>query len=370
MRWMVGDIADFSSNHYRTNTHPLGVLLVNPIGVLLALITGSQQVAALVFTACLGGGFVVLLTVFLLSLGCLRRTAVLCSFLGGLSSCHLLWSAVPDYFLLDGFCLLLFCWMVTAHGKNPWLVLGSAVAAGGAVTSHFLFAVLIFIAAKHGAGRDLRNAVKDGIKFMIPVAGLLTGLAVVQDIIYPSFTLFFHIHALQSRTMYMHDAGLAERFAVFGPYLFLFNIVFPKIVPVPLGDSGITGIRFCSAGPCVPYLSMGSPLVLMWGALLIWMVYVLFRTRDSIRTLGILFMLCFLLESAIHLFYGRSSEFFLYTPHWTFMLPVLVGLFLTVIRRDSPRIFYLVSGYLFVFLVFLAANNIATLMEMFRLLER
>jgi hypothetical protein len=114
----------------------------------------------------------------------------------------------------------------------------------------------------------------------------------------------------------------------------------------------------------------GMPLVWIWGVLLVLMICVLFTGKYSARTLAILFMLCFLLETALHLFYGRVSEFFLYTPHWTFMLPVLMGLFLTVIRKESAVLFRLVTACLWVFLTFMAANNAVALTAMYRLLTQ
>lgn len=371
-RWMVGDIAEFTANHYRTNTHPLGVLLVNPVGSLLNLIIQSPQATASLVTALTGGSFVVLLVVFLLRLGISKTLAVLCAFLGGLSACHLLWSAVPDYFLLDGISLLFFFWVVTAHPRKLWLVVVSATIAAGAVTTNLPVVVMIYTVSRHGIRQKLSVMLRDSIKFFVLILALVTMLAVVQDLIYPSSTLFFRIHALQSRTMYMSSESTIGRFALFVPYLFLFNILFPSVARVSLGAEGLTGIRFPieKLSACTElFTPMGWLCILLWSALLGFSLWIYIREKQMAKPLVVLLALSLLFNVVLHLFYGRPDEFFLYTPHWTFMVMVLLGISLDVLVRKSKQTFLAVVIYLFLLIVLLIANNATVICKMFDILE-
>ncbi|HPR83193.1 MAG TPA: hypothetical protein PLD51_04970 [Pontiellaceae bacterium] len=371
-RWMVGDIAEFAANHYRTNTHPLGVLLVNPVGTLLNLLVRSPQTTALLITALTGGGFVVLLVVFLLRLCISKTLAVLCAFLGGLSACNLLWSAVPDYFLLDGISLLFFCWVVTAHPHKLWLVVVSAAIAAGTVTTNLPVVVMIYTVARHGIRQKLSVMLRDGIKFFVLILALVTMLAVVQDLIYPSSTLFFRTHALQSRTMYMSSESTIGRFALFVPYLFLFNILFPSVARVSLGAEGLAGIRFpiTKLSACTElFTPMGWLFVLLWLVLLGFSLWVCIREKQMAKPLTVLLALCLLFNVALHLFYGRPDEFFLYTPHWTFMVIALLGISLDVISRKFRQVFLAIVIYLLLLVVLLIANNATVIRKILDILE-
>src|SRR6266542_6965184 len=44
---VIGDMTSFGANHYRTNVHPLFVLLVNPMGILLSYLLKSQFLATI-----------------------------------------------------------------------------------------------------------------------------------------------------------------------------------------------------------------------------------------------------------------------------------------------------------------------------------
>lgn len=371
-RWMVGDIAEFTANHYRTNTHPLGVLLVNPVGALLNLLVHAPQTTALWITAVTGGSFVVLLLVFLLRLGVSKSLAALCAVLGGLSASHLLWGAVPDYFLLDGLSLLLFCWVVTVHPRRLWLVVASAVMAAGTVTTNLPVVVLIYLAARHGIRQKLTVLLRDGIKFFALILALMTLLAVIQDLIYPSSTLFFRFHALQSRAMYISGESLPERLALLLPYLFFFNLFFPNVVKVSMGDEGLAGIRFPAEklAACTElFTPAGWLFIALWSALLGLSLWTLIREKQTARPLTVLLALGLLFNVVLHLFYGRPDEFFLYTPHWTFMVITLLAVALNALARKSGRWFRAVVIYLLLLLMLLLAGNAAVIRKMVELLE-
>lgn len=371
-RWMVGDIAEFSANHYRTNTHPLGVLLVNPIGALLNLIVRVPQTTALLVTALAGSSFLVLLIIFLLRIGVSRVLTVLCAFLGGLSACHLVWSAVPDYFLLDGCVLLFFYWVMTVYPQKVWLVIVSATIAAGAVTTNLPVVVLIYIIARHGNQWKLSSIFWDSMKFAGLILFMMTVLAVVQDVIYPSSTLFFRIHALQSRTMYMSSESPICRLALFLPYLFSFNIVFPAVTSASLGAEGLIGIRFpvTTLATCTElFAPMGWLFVLLWCVLMGICFLIFIKNKKAASPLVTLLALCLLFNVVLHLFYGRPDEFFLYTPHWTFMVIALLGISLDSISRKSRQVFRAVMAYLICLIILLIANNTTVISKMLDILK-
>jgi hypothetical protein len=69
------------------------------------------------------------------------------------------------------------------------------------------------------------------------------------------------------------------------------------------------------------------------------------------------------------LFYGRPDEFFLYTPHWTFVIIVLLGMSLNYIARKLKKISPVITGYLLLLTFLLMLNNMAVICSMFNLLE-
>jgi hypothetical protein len=282
-----------------------------------------------------------------------------------------MWSAIPDYFLLDGLSLLFFCWVVTVHPRKLWLVLASAVIAAGAVTTSLPAVAMIYIAARHGVRQKPLILLKDGAKFFVLILGLITLLAVMQNIIYPSSTLFFQPHALQSRTMFMYSESLGRRLALLVPYIFLFNIIFPNVTTVPLGEAGMTGIRF--PGQLSSFTELFQPagwlFTVLWCALLGFSLFIFIRAQGQLRQLRILLLLYLLFNTVLHLFYGRPDEFFLYTPHWTFVIIVLLGMSLNYIARKLKKISPVITGYLLLLTFLLMLNNMAVICSMFNLLE-
>lgn len=364
VRWMMGDWAEFSANHYRTNTHPLGVLMVNPPGSLLTLLTGSVVRTSVLMTAAFGAAFVVLSGCFFLRIGISRLIAIFCTLLTGFSSTHLLWSSVPDYFLLDGLALLFFMWVCAAHPRRGWLVVLSAVIAAGAVTTHILLVTAVYLLAKYGPRFSFAELFRDGGRFFILIFSLICLFAVLQDIIYPSSTLFFHPHALQSRTEFISEAGFAEKVAFFSPCFFFFNLVFPSVTSVSLGQYAETGIRFVSAGTAGGDLFTPAG----WGGVGVWAVLLLgcfvecFRQKCWMHPVVVLLAFFLLFHMVLHMFYGRPDEYFLYTPHWTFLLISAVGLMLT---RCAGQFVAMICS---VFILLLAWNNGIVIFKMLSLL--
>ena len=97
---VIGDITDFSFNHYRTKVHPLYVLLVNPTGIFLRSLIHSQVNTAVALNAFFGSAGVALGFVFFYLFNKSLADSFILASIFGLTMSHLYTSAVPETYSL------------------------------------------------------------------------------------------------------------------------------------------------------------------------------------------------------------------------------------------------------------------------------
>ncbi len=104
---VIGDMTNISANHYRTEVHPLYVLLVNPLGSSLSRLFKSQLIAAIFLNSFLGalGTFLAFIYFYLLTQNLID--SCLLSGLFGITASQFFLSTIPETATL-AVCSLLF----------------------------------------------------------------------------------------------------------------------------------------------------------------------------------------------------------------------------------------------------------------------
>jgi len=334
---VVRDVTIPYSGHLRTSVHPLFVLFTNPIGHPLARILGSPTVAAGLLTSACGavgvGLFFLLLDRFLP-----RRTdSVLGAVLYGSAGSSLLYGGVPETgtFAIP---LLVLSYILladeTRDGKDrlvPWKLVG--LGTFGVTVTNFVQTVICFVLAERERGEERRWTRTVGRVFALGSVVVLGGvvLALAQKMVYPGTRPFFlprplHEELSYTNGMFTHAPlrVLSEFFRTF----FLSDLVLPEpkffqFVPEPW-KYPFPAMTFTGRLPAsiFGWIALAGILFLLVRGLGVTRRTAVGNVVLTAASLSLLF------NMALHLVYGNYRfgriELFLYTPHFTFLVVLLV----------------------------------------------
>jgi hypothetical protein len=354
---VIGDLTLVESKHYRTKVHPLFVLLLNPLGATLTLITRSPLLSALLLSSLAGALCVLLARAFFERMGVGPPRSLLYSALLGASATHLVFGPVPETFVFAALSLVLLYLLAARHPGSLDYFVPAGVFALGMVTTNFVQSVVVF-AFSASRGRLSRPVLRKLLAFGSLVLAWSAGLSMLQGVIYPSSVPFFLPDAYQEDLRYLapldEPGALAERATRLLAHLFLYNLVAPA--PHVWRTTTREGPWVSFDAPAEP---MSDPLFLIasgvWLFLLLWGLQRFLTRNDPWRPIQNSLAVCLLLNFFLHLVYG--NDLFLYSANWTFLLVAWAALSLHPIEHAGGTAQRLRDMLLVSFLMLEVLNN-------------
>lgn len=325
------DLTRVGGAHYRTQLHPLFVLLLNPLGLLLrgglrALgLEPSGRLAAILLTSAAGATGVALLFAWLRRLLAPGPSPLLWTLVFGLSSSQMVFSAIPESFVFSGLGLLAVFLVVCDPGRSAALRLGTSVACFGMAQSNIaaVFAARADALWKGGRGAALRAASSLAVATVL----VTVPLAALQLWIYPRTVPFYAWGAVAEgdRLSVFRPSSVGDALAHaadLSAHLALFNLAAPRLEVQGAGSEyptvdfpGLSWTAFRPAG--LAHLGPWAALLGLAGLGLVSAHRVL---DPPVRAVA----LWLAANTALHSVFGVSL--FLYSCQWTFAVVVLAAL--------------------------------------------
>lgn len=324
----IEDMTVLREDHSRTRVHPLYVLMVNPLGNLLARFTGSGVLAARVINSAVGALGVALAYAFFLRLGRKPLDALILASLFGMTTSQYFLSAIPDTHSLAVVSLVLAYGLFFSALKEKkihflkWFVAGLFTL--GVTTTNFAQAGILFFIACFNAydGKKLIRAVLQSALYGLAVLAGAVLLALIQKAMYPTTALFFLPASFAGELDYASPLVLQQtRFVLshLARTFLLINITAPapRFFTIP-------GLE----NPAVTFAASGNYSFIGWVALAFWVGLLLFNAgKILLRKKRFLFYIglgaCLAFNFLLHAFYGVTPdriELFLYTGNLTFLV--------------------------------------------------
>jgi hypothetical protein len=325
------DLTRVGGAHYRTQLHPLFVLLLNPVGLVLrALLRGagseaSGRVAAIVLTAAAGGAAVALFGRLLDRWGLTREALLAWSLLFGVSASQMVFAVLPETFVFSGLSLLLVA-VVVGHPRSGRLarVLAS-IACFGMAVSNLAAVGLVRLEAALWTGR--RAAFRSAVRLAGATVLISLPLAALQLALYPRTVPFYAVGSMarDDHMSFYRPSSLGEgagRLLNVASNLFLFDLAAPRLQVEGAGTEW-PSVDF-------PMFSLaalrpaGVVHLVVWGSALLWAAGGLWQGRRSLPSPALSLLAWVALHAALHSAFGLSL--FLYSCHWTFAVVALAAL--------------------------------------------
>ena len=315
------DMAVYEADHYRSNLHPLFVVLVLPVVYALKTVLLVEPITAVrIVIAVVASLWFSLLFILLRVIGCRQFDAILFSILAASSAAAMFWFVIPETYPFGSLSMLLGLVLVALATKyrkpsQLWYVLVSALTLGFTVTNWMtgIFATIV------------NHRPKQSFQITLKAFSLVAVLVVVQKIIFPAFNagflyLFLTAHEEASSTGVLRpDYG--------GPMTIIKCFVFDTMVmpSINLLDNKFPAFSKLSVQMSSPGSASvwGAIAVVLWIALLSLGLRGLFSVKQH-QQLRIVLGLSLLGQLALEIVYG--DERFVHSIHFLPFLVVLAAL--------------------------------------------
>ena len=345
------DVAVFEASHYRTEAHPLFVLMMNPLGSGIKAVTGGAfakwlnddnrtMLVASLLNATAGAATIGLFMAVLLRAGLPLGLATGFTLVLGLSSAHLFWGAIVETHTFAStslaVLLLLVSWPTSRFG---FYALAGVMAFGVNATSlaHAVIAQAAAIVRWDRAG--VAACAARSFALIVVILGVGAVLSLVQKAVYPSTGLFFMPETASKEMSYVEKpvsakGGLARPWEIVKHQL-AFNLMAPRLEVIREGYQPERPMITFQTTLARAWSAPGWISLALWGAVLGWGLkgVAILRHRLAMAMVGsVLFNL------ALFSVYGPLSEQFLYAPNTTLYVVGLAAMLLhEATRRASPR---------------------------------
>jgi len=357
------DMTVFSGYHYRTEVHPIYVLLVNPIGELIGRILPSNEMTAVFINVFFGAIGVSLAYLVLRHTNTKTITALLAALLFGFSASQFYLSIIPDTASL-AICTLLFSYallLISFHNQKVplsiWIIAG--ILSLGVTTTNFVQTIICYFSAQILIEKKtkLPRKVLITILYAIIVIAIVMLLAIFQKWLYPSTTLFFfpqvYLDELNYASASIIDAPL-EITPIILKNFFLDAIIAPQAAIIPINERKYPAITFLNAGN---YTVFGIIGLIFWVIFFAISIYQYFKNR-KITTVDLGLISCLFFNLLLHSFYGIGEkgkiELFLYTGNVT---ALIITLFMRSAKNNRKDLLFKTITTI-PLVIFISINNI------------
>jgi len=324
----IEDMTELREDHSRTRVHPLYVLMVNPVGTLLARVTSDGILAGRIINGALGALSVALADAFFLRYGRKSVDASLLSSLFGATTSQYFLSSIPDTHSLAVVSLMLAyaLFFTSLKEKNvhfiPWFLVG--IFTLGITTTNFAQTGILFFIACFNAydGKKLCGALVQSALYASAVLSAVIILALIQKALYPTTAYFFLPQSFTGELDYTSSLVIHQPRYVLSHLVRTFLLI-NIAAPVPRFFN-IPGLQ----NPGVTFAASGNYSPIGWVALALWVGLMLFsagkiflRKKHLLLYVGL--SACLAFNFLLHAFYGVTEnhiELFLYTGNLTFLI--------------------------------------------------
>lgn len=312
-----------SSNHFRTNVHPLFSVVFSPAYHAVAAMTGAGMHQEPLSNAAVRTGRIlsvvaaslagILFYAILRTTAVRRLDAIIFTLLAMVSAFSLFWFSVPETYPW-GASTLLFAMLVAALACRRQLPFGWYVAANVASLSVTTTNIMAGAAAAWAKLTWKKTALSLAIGGAIVLGG-----ALVQKVVFPSSRLFIHFGGEKAYVMQQSGGGVMERWRSIAAH----TVVMPEVQTAPhVSAKGKTVLRtqFSRAGSFSIY---GKLALVAWAVLLAIGVYALVTLSDF-GGFRLALGLTIAGQLALHTIYG--AETFLYGADYGPLLIAMTAL--------------------------------------------
>ena len=326
------DMTIFSGYHYRTEVHPIYVLMINPIGEVLGRIIPTNEMTSIVINVFFGTAGTTLAYLVLRLADAKISTAVLFALIFGFSTSQLYLSIIPDTASLAIVTLLvtyaLFTIALRTQHMPEWAWIIAGILTLGVTTTNFAQTVLCYTVLHL---HEMRKS-KLGMffwrttRYILIVLLIVIPLSLVQKAIYPSTTLFFlpqvYVDELGYASVSIFSAPL-EVIPVILKSFFADTVIAPQPVILEIATTMMPAVTFTHSGV---YTRIGYMGLLIWIFIMgIGMYKMLLDKKFGLLELGQ--AACLGINLILHSFYGigekNKIELFLYTGNLTFLVMMI-----------------------------------------------
>lgn len=340
------DIAVIEDNHYRIQVHPLFLILVQPITLILNGIVNDAKMSVILLESFAGACSVVFLHKILQELNVEEKLKRVFAAIYGCSFSLLIYSSVPETFILTGLSLISFWYFILKAVKEKrydkyvkiLLVFFGIVSFGMTLTNYVAFvlgyALLLLICFE-----KLGDQIKEFFRLNIIIGILVLILCFLQKFIWGHCPIFVKsiIKGLLGQgyeeTMYMNFSVSLEKTAVWFKEIFTNSFISQNVswkgtgVDAYIGfeSYGILQILVVTVLVGILFLSVAS-----------FVKTLLKKGWDDIKKYEFVLMLAFVENCLLHYIYG-SREAFMYTPHFLYLLLILGAVGLNEIRAEKLK---------------------------------
>ena len=328
------DMTVFSGYHYRTEVHPIYVLLVNPPAEIIGRVISPDEITAIFINSMLGAMGTALAFFLFRLLHTKWLSALLLACLFGFSASQLFLSVIPETASL-AICTLLATYILFVysleHGPVPEIIwIAAGILTLGVTTTNFTQTLICYaiLQLKMMPQQRFKLSFWKVTRFTFAVLTITVMLALLQKAIYPSATLFFLPEVYISELSYASVSIFDEPLRIGGIIMKSFfsdTIIAPLPIYQAMPNRIIPAVTFTAA---TSYTSIGYIGLVLWTVLAGLSIVHAFRCKKfDPFLLGA--AVCLLFNFVLHSFYGIGEknriELFLYTGNLTFLVIALAS---------------------------------------------
>lgn len=342
-----GDIYVIDGEHARVSTHPLFVILIQPIFHLFNGLVNDMYLSIFLFQSGAGALLVAVVSMILEEVHLRPTLRIIAILMFGLSGSQLIWSTAPETFMYGGLVMgLMWLFLIKVSGRNRplgvsevmVLVSFGVLLCGFTITNIIVFVVGLVYFLLQRKKQKMRVAVF--LLICTAVVAALVLLSLVQHFVWPLTPVFW---SALSGSVSGQSGDLVLGFLSLDvdvtrmPMWLNQTILFPWIMP----DATLYEAVNQSVGnETIVFTDYGFPMGLVSGLLAVLSIAsILLKAITAIRRMGrkapneivkfdaaYLFMLStWLIEVIFHYFFDYT-EAFLFSAHFFFLFVVLTAM--------------------------------------------
>jgi hypothetical protein len=323
------DLTRVGGAHYRTQVHPLFVLVLNPLGLLLRAalralgIEPSGRLAAMLLTSAAAAAGVTLLFLWL------RRasaggSSLLWALLFGFSASQMVFGALPETGVFSGLSLIAVFFVVSDPGRSAASRLAVSIACFGMALTNL---GAVFTARAEALwNQGWRRAVGAAAALVVLTVVATAPLAALQLWIYPRTVAFYDWSGLarDDHMSFYRPSSVGDglfHLVDLGAHLVLFNLAALHLEVH--GEPGNPTLDFPRAS-WGAFRPAGLAHAGVWIAILASAVFGLISSRRGLKGPIRAVFLWLAMNAALHSVFGLSL--FLYSCQWTFAVVAFAAL--------------------------------------------
>jgi hypothetical protein len=355
---IIAMLTRYEESYYNTGRHPLFVILLNPLGQLLGMVTGSKELAALLLNVICGAALPALFFAILRAVGLNKFDAALFCVLLGISAGYLIFSSIPETYIFSAFSVLALIGIHVFSGADrtflAWFVPASIISFGMSVANLAAITIVLFFRYRNLGlpKRILMLAVAN-----LGVVAVAAALALLQGTIYRNPRFFFGSEPYT-------DPGEFFTLDLFTKPLghlksYLPDLLVNGVIAVRGVASDVVFFEDYFTGDHLILLFFGergeafrSEAVLAWVLLAAFSLVFILRHQLHRQVVFLIFGAYLLTNVLLYLVYD-PQEIFVFSPTFTFALIALVAMPFRSLRGNSA----LVGRSLLVLALILVAIN-------------